>query len=116
MFSCFVKSFLVANLTFVLFIYLFILICRVMDSDNHLLPDGGLEAAHQNGGHQQSPAAGEDGVVSNNLNGSVGNTFKLDDGTTDNLSTGEVEDELKAYVGSNGLPVFKVRRCSSLCI
>ncbi|KAJ6915158.1 protein WVD2-like 5 [Populus alba x Populus x berolinensis] len=78
-----------------------------MDSDNHLLPDGGLEAAHQNGGHQQSPAAGEDGVVSNNLNGSVGNTFKLDDGTTDNLSTGEVEDELKAYVGSNGLPVFK---------
>ncbi|KAG6772804.1 hypothetical protein POTOM_024226 [Populus tomentosa] len=78
-----------------------------MDSDNHLLPDGGLEAAHQNGGHQQSPAAGEDGVVSNNLNGSVGNTFKLDDDTTDNLSTGEVEDELKAYVGSNGLPVFK---------
>uniref|UniRef100_A0A6M2EJY3 TPX2 C-terminal domain-containing protein n=1 Tax=Populus davidiana TaxID=266767 RepID=A0A6M2EJY3_9ROSI len=78
-----------------------------MDSDNHLLPDGGLEAAHQNGGRQQSPAAGEDGVVSNNLNGSVGNTFKLDDGTTDNLSTGEVEDELKAYVGSNGLPVFK---------
>ncbi|KAG6770741.1 hypothetical protein POTOM_026432 [Populus tomentosa] len=80
---------------------------RVMDSDNHLLPDGGLEAAHQNGGHQRSPAAGEDGVVSNNLNGSVGNTFKLDDGTTDNLSTREVEDELKAYVGSNGLPVFK---------
>ncbi|XP_061965569.1 protein WVD2-like 5 isoform X1 [Populus nigra] len=78
-----------------------------MDSDNHLLPDGGLEAGHQNGGHQQSPAAGEDGVVSNNLNGSVGNTFKLDDGTTDNLSTGEEEDELKAYVGSNGLPVFK---------
>ena len=87
-----------------------------MDSDNHLLPDGGLEAAHQNGGHQQSPDAGEDGVVSNNLNGSAGDTFKLGDGTTDNLSTGEVEDELKAYVGSNGLSVSKVRGCSSLCI
>ncbi|KAJ6697841.1 PROTEIN WVD2-LIKE 4 [Salix purpurea] len=78
-----------------------------MDSDNHLLPDGGLEAAHQNGGHQQSPDAGEDCVVSNNLNGSAGDTFKLGDGTTDNLSTGEVEDELKAYVGSNGLSVSK---------
>uniref|UniRef100_A0A6N2KZH1 TPX2 C-terminal domain-containing protein n=1 Tax=Salix viminalis TaxID=40686 RepID=A0A6N2KZH1_SALVM len=78
-----------------------------MDSDNHLLPDGGLEAAHQNGGHQQSPDAGEDCVVSNNLNGSAGDTFKLGDGTTDNLSTGELEDELKAYVGSNGLSVSK---------
>ncbi|CAK7353696.1 unnamed protein product [Dovyalis caffra] len=79
----------------------------VMDSENHLLPDDGLEAAHQNGVHQQRPAAGEDGVVSNNLNGSVGNTFNPDDGTTDNLSAGEGEVELKAYVGSNGLSVSK---------
>ncbi|KAF9681236.1 hypothetical protein SADUNF_Sadunf06G0204500 [Salix dunnii] len=88
-------------------VLIFLLASRVMDSDNHLLPDGGLEAAYQNGGHQQSPDAGEDGVVSNNLNGSAGNTFKLDDDTTENLTTGEVEDELKAYVGSNGLSVSK---------
>ncbi|XP_061951467.1 protein WVD2-like 5 isoform X2 [Populus nigra] len=66
-----------------------------MDSDYHLFPDDGLETVHQNGVHEQSAAAGEDGVVSNNLSGSMGNTFKVDDCTNDNLSTREVEGELK---------------------
>ncbi|KAJ6862267.1 protein WVD2-like 5 isoform X2 [Populus alba x Populus x berolinensis] len=66
-----------------------------MDSDNHLFADDGLETVHQNGVHEQSAAAGEDGVVSNNFSGSMGNTFKVDDCTNDNLSTREVEGELK---------------------
>ncbi|KAL9338789.1 hypothetical protein Peur_067804 [Populus x canadensis] len=78
-----------------------------MDSDYHLFPDDGLETVHQNGVHEQSAAAGEDGVVSNNLSGSMGNTFKVDDCTNDNLSTREVEGELKAYVGINGFSVSK---------
>ncbi|XP_061951466.1 protein WVD2-like 5 isoform X1 [Populus nigra] len=78
-----------------------------MDSDYHLFPDDGLETVHQNGVHEQSAAAGEDGVVSNNLSGSMGNTFKVDDCTNDNLSTREVEGELKVYVGINGFSVSK---------
>nr|ABK95344.1 unknown [Populus trichocarpa] len=66
-----------------------------MDSDYHLFPDDGLETVHQNGVHEQSAAAREDGVVSNNLSGSMGNTFEVDDCTNDNLSTREVEGELK---------------------
>ncbi|KAF9662132.1 hypothetical protein SADUNF_Sadunf18G0021400 [Salix dunnii] len=78
-----------------------------MDSDNHL-PDDGLETVHQNGGaHDQSSTAGEDGVVSNNLSGSAGNTFKVDDCTNDDPSTREIKGELKVYVGSNGLSVSK---------
>ncbi|KAG6740337.1 hypothetical protein D5086_031546 [Populus alba] len=78
-----------------------------MDSDNHLFADDGLETVHQNGVHEQSAAAGEDGVVSNNFSGSMGNTFKVDDCTNDNLSTREVEGELKVYVGINGFSVSK---------
>ncbi|XP_011036554.1 PREDICTED: uncharacterized protein LOC105134022 isoform X2 [Populus euphratica] len=66
-----------------------------MDSDYHLFPDDGLETVHQNGVHEQSAAAGEDGVVSNNLSESMGNAFKVDDCTNDILSTREVEGELK---------------------
>ncbi|KAJ6674013.1 PROTEIN WVD2-LIKE 4 [Salix viminalis] len=66
-----------------------------MDSDNHLFPDDGLETVHQNGVHEQSCTAGEDGVVSDNLGGSTGNTFKVDDCTNDNPSTREVKGELK---------------------
>ena len=84
-----------------------------MDSDNHLFPDDGLETVHQNGVNEQSCTAGEDGVVSDNLSGSTGNTFKVDDYTNDNPSTREVKGELKVYVGSNGLSVSKV--CLSLC-
>lgn len=87
-----------------------------MDSDYHLFPDDGLETVHQNGVHEQSAAAGEDGVVSNNLSGSMGNTFKVDDCTNDNLSTREVEGELKVYVGINGFSVSKVWRCLALCV
>nr|TKS11078.1 uncharacterized protein D5086_0000076800 [Populus alba] len=79
----------------------------LMDSDNHLFADDGLETVHQNGVHEQSAAAGEDGVVSNNFSGSMGNTFKVDDCTNDNLSTREVEGELKVYVGINGFSVSK---------
>ncbi|XP_011036553.1 PREDICTED: uncharacterized protein LOC105134022 isoform X1 [Populus euphratica] len=78
-----------------------------MDSDYHLFPDDGLETVHQNGVHEQSAAAGEDGVVSNNLSESMGNAFKVDDCTNDILSTREVEGELKVYVGINGFSVSK---------
>uniref|UniRef100_A0A6N2K327 TPX2 C-terminal domain-containing protein n=1 Tax=Salix viminalis TaxID=40686 RepID=A0A6N2K327_SALVM len=78
-----------------------------MDSDNHLFPDDGLETVYQNGVHEQSCTAGEDGVVSDNLGGSTGNTFKVDDCTNDNPSTREVKGELKVYVASNGLSVSK---------
>ncbi|KAJ6856419.1 protein WVD2-like 5 isoform X1 [Populus alba x Populus x berolinensis] len=78
-----------------------------MDSDNHLFANDGLETVHQNGVHEQSAAAGEDGVVSNNFSGSMGNTFKVDDCTNDNLSTREAEGELKVYVGINGFSVSK---------
>ncbi|KAJ6354647.1 hypothetical protein OIU77_005284 [Salix suchowensis] len=79
----------------------------VMDSDNHLFPDDGLETVHQNGVNEQSCTAGEDCVVSDNLSGSTGNTFEVDDCTNDNPSTREVKGELKVYVGSNGLSVSK---------
>ncbi|KAF2303842.1 hypothetical protein GH714_023797 [Hevea brasiliensis] len=84
-----------------------------MDFDS-LVPIDGLETGYQNGVHEQIPASG-DGVVSNNVNGTIGkiavstgpdenldNAFKLEDLTIDISSAGESWEESNVHVGSNG--------------
>ncbi|BBG95512.1 Targeting protein for Xklp2 protein family [Prunus dulcis] len=85
----------------------------VMDSDN-LVATYGLEVAHQNGVH------GQPGVVSDNINGTVSettttetaapngkieNVVKLDDGVTNNSSTGEAKEESTVNPERNGLTI-----------
>ncbi|KAH0989576.1 hypothetical protein GBA52_001059 [Prunus armeniaca] len=85
----------------------------VMDSDN-LVATYGLEVAHQNGVH------GQPGVVSDNINGTVSETtttetaasngkieniVKLDDGVTNNSSTGEAKEESTVNPERNGLTI-----------
>lgn len=84
-----------------------------MDSDN-LVATYGLEVAHQNGVH------GQPGVVSDNINGTVSettttetaapngkieNVVKLDDGVTNNSSTGEAKEESTVNPERNGLTI-----------
>ena len=89
-----------------------------MDSDNVLGTDG-LEVAHQNGSFVHIPGPGEDFVVADDVNvanglsnettASNGNAkvvVKLDDGLSNNLSTGEAEEENHAE--SNGLTIAEV--------
>ncbi|KAF2283035.1 hypothetical protein P3X46_019341 [Hevea brasiliensis] len=84
-----------------------------MDFDS-LVPIDGLETGYQNGVHEQIPASG-DGVVSNNVNGTIGkiavstgpdenldNASKLEDLTIHISSAGESREESNVHVGSNG--------------
>lgn len=87
-----------------------------MDAHN-LVFDNGLEAAHQNGTHEQLPASGEVGVVSEKVNGILhittgtatnGNSeddVNLDDSGTINTSAEEVRQGSNADAKSNGSTV-----------
>uniref|UniRef100_A0A2N9HQ56 TPX2 C-terminal domain-containing protein n=1 Tax=Fagus sylvatica TaxID=28930 RepID=A0A2N9HQ56_FAGSY len=85
-----------------------------MDSDN--LVDG-VEATHENGVHDQIPAVGEDGVVSDNVdwtvskglepNGNLENVVEMYDGATINSSTGEINEGSNVQLESNGLTTSK---------
>ncbi|KAK9280473.1 hypothetical protein L1049_014165 [Liquidambar formosana] len=89
----------------------------VMDTDN-LVSANGLEPAHQNGGHEQHPASGEESGVSEKaigilnsttetagLNGNSENVIKLDDSGTISSSTEEVREGSNVNVKSNGSTV-----------
>lgn len=86
----------------------------MMDSDN--LVDG-VEATHENGVHDQIPAVGEDGVVSDNVdwtvskglepNGNLENVVEMYDGATINSSTGEINEGSNVQLESNGLTTSK---------
>lgn len=91
-----------------------------MDSDNLVLTEE-LATAHQNGVHEQHPAAREDCVISDNVNGTTEKTtepagpnenleyaFKLDDCIANNSSVGDVWEGSSGHLGSNGLTVSKV--------
>ncbi|KAJ9184028.1 hypothetical protein P3X46_007812 [Hevea brasiliensis] len=81
---------------------------------NNLVPIDGLEKAHQNGVHVQSSASG-DGVVSNNVNGTIEKitdstwpdenleiASKLEDSATNNSRGGEFREGSNLHVRSNG--------------
>ena len=80
-----------------------------MDSDN-LLSAGGLEVAHQNGVYLQLRVSGDYSGISNNVNGSVEETFEtyLQNEMDDNGTTGEAREGLNDFVESNRLIDSKV--------
>lgn len=87
-----------------------------MDLDNVAATDG-VEFTHQNGIYLQSPSPGEDGVSDDSIcksteavlpNGNAKIVVKLDDGKTNDSSTGEVKEELNVQSANNGLTIPKV--------
>lgn len=91
-----------------------------MDSDNVLATDG-LEVAHQNGSYVQTPAPGGAYEVVENVNVTAGISnetaspngnakvvAQLDDGLSNDLSTGKAEEESVDHAESNGLTIAKV--------
>ncbi|OMO61654.1 hypothetical protein CCACVL1_23331 [Corchorus capsularis] len=75
-----------------------------MDSDN-LSSAGGLEVAHQNGAYPQLRVSGDDGFVSDNVNGNVETTVEAhaQNGMDENGTTGETREGSNDFVECNGL-------------
>ncbi|XP_015867669.2 protein WVD2-like 6 [Ziziphus jujuba] len=84
-----------------------------MDLDNVAATDG-VEVTHPNGTCGQLPASGEDDVSDNSIckstetvvpNGNAKIVVNLDDGKTNDSSTGEVKEELNVHSTNNGLAI-----------